>query len=441
MADFAMKRAGNSIETLGELVCTCADEKPFNVVDVMISADTDEKGLMASRNISKGTVLFSVDAKHFISEDTINASVSSEIEKAIAGIPNVDSFLLKMIVALHECKHASNSTNAEVMPPNSIRATYFETLPLSFGHMPMNYPEEALNSFGPSFPLAYLANRLKLQAQQAFDILSNLDVLKSSPFSFPTKEFVNWAVCCLNSRCFELKGDKTQRCLVPFADLLNHSFNPTLVHQVDENGTLIFLAAREIVKDEELTISYQSVNDSCSFLLHYGINPWCFTDDVNASSSPRETQAYFRVSYEPEEVVEGTVLRSAIQSLGLSPSCDMALPATLSQPLPALWIWLLRLKGMSDAQRQSFVRGQVEVSVQVEAAAWQTIRETLTAHKKWYDECPQDNMEGNAKDETAAAAVVSPSSAGMFEVGGLARSIRANARQVIEAALLQLPPQ
>lgn len=425
MANFT-KRSGNAIEDLGSLVCTCSDEKPFSVVDVVLSTDTDEKGIMSQRKHTSGDILLSIDSKYFINEDTIDPEVSLAIDKAAIEVPDLEVFHLKMIMALYDCKNASTilaSTTdgkvSDVSPSNSVRALYFETLPRNFSHMPMNYSDEVLDSFGPSFPLAFLARKLRKQSKQAYELLSSLDVLKKSTFSYPDEEFVNWAVCCLNSRCFEL--DK--KCMVPFADLFNHSFDPTLIHEIDsENGKISFRAARDLKENEELTIKYQKVNDSCSFLLHYGFTP----------DTKQEIQSYFRVSFSPEDVLQGTILTQAIQSLGLTPTADMALPATLSQPLPALWIWLLRLKGMNDKQRNSFMQGQVEVSGATESAAWLEIHQVLTTHMKWYDSFNETDDEVRKAEEV----MLSPH---QVDVCVLTRSIRSNARQVIAAAISQLP--
>ena len=120
------------------------------------------------------------------------------------------------------------------------------------------------------------------------------------------------------------------------------------------------------------------------------------------------------------------MLWSAIESLGVAPSADIALPATAAQPLPATWIWLLRLKGMSEEQRASFLQGRVELSAAVESAAWETIKTTLTEHRDWY--------------ASAATANEDPSGADMApSLWKIAREVHRAALEVTAAALAQIP--
>ena len=273
------------------------------------------------------------------------------------------------------------------------------------------------------------------QCDDAYEALGG--VYKEGGGNGPSLEFVRWATCVLNSRCFELSGidkEEPRKCLVPFADILNHSFSPTLSHEVDSDGNLIFKAARPIAEGDELTITYRSDKDACSFLLNYGFFPQ--DSDVSDGGGPQgtrpnEVRVYCRVAFDVDECVAGTPLYAAVQSLGIAPSADVALPASLEQPLPALWVWLLRLKGMDDSQRMGFIQGQVALSASVEEAAWDTIRSTLEAHRPWY--------------ENAKAIATGPSSGSASEdaCGPMEKfigQIRETAISVSSAALEALPP-
>ena len=218
--------------------------------------------------------------------------------------------------------------------------------------------------------------------------------------------------------------------LVPFADLLNHSFTPTLIHTVSETGDISLRASRDIEQGEELTLKYRDENDgdACSFLLHYGFWPCAKSCGASVSS---EIRFFFRVKMDVEELgVEDSALSRAIASLGLAPSPDMALPATESQPLPPLWIWLLRLKGMTEAQRISFSQGQVEVPFEVEQESWRIIRAELERCRAWY-------VQTGGGGELKAAEECSGDTS---TLNGLRREVHRTALVVTASALLALPP-
>ena len=103
--------------------------------------------------------------------------------------------------------------------------------------------------------------------------------------------------------------------------------------------------------------------------------------------------------------------------------------ATVAQPLPPLWIWLLRLKGMTAAQRAGFAAGRVELGAAVEAEAWATIRKTLSDHREWYLARQPDARAAEARD--------APGSRAVQELSAVVAKV---AIEVTTAALAQLPP-
>lgn len=277
-----------------------------------------------------------------------------------------------MIVILHMCQNA---------PSESIDSQYFSTLPICLNHLPAYFSDNYLRRFGPVFPIERLAKNIRIQASRAFSSLQVNPFYASEIFP-PTADFVLWSVCILNSRCFLIQhkvtatdttADAPIRCLIPVADMFNHSSTANMSHEVNEDGSLSFLAARDILAGEELNLRYRDDNDAAPFLLNYGFLP-----------QDSDMKIYFRVALDESSIRDGSRLRRAVESLGLNPSPDIALPASITHPLPALWIWLLRLKEMSEVQLSNFLSGQVEVSVHVESALWEEIKRTLESHRRWY---------------------------------------------------------
>lgn len=258
-----------------------------------ISDAAEERGLVASTSIAEGQLVFSIAESYHLGENCCDPELADRL--GVGDLDAEDVFLCKMIAILHSCASADAA---------SARAAYFRTLPSDMTHTPMYLHEELLDAFGPSFPLAKLARNVQAQAARAHTAL--LKAFGERPA--PSLAFVLWATSCLNSRCFELAEDepddssaggggsgsgggdsseskahnssKPRRCLIPFADLLNHSATPTLVHKVMPDGSVAFMAARNIAEGEELTVMYRDgKGDACSFYLHYGFWPREGDDD------------------------------------------------------------------------------------------------------------------------------------------------------------------
>jgi len=112
----------------------------------------------------------------------------------------------------------------------------------------------------------------------------------------------------------------------------------------------------------------------------------------------------------------------------------MALGSTIQQPLPSLWIWLLRIKNMNDIQLNKFLLGQVEITMENEQNAWSIIRETLTDHLLWYDTYNQSNkIDTNIDTQTnMTMATTTPAH--------VAQNVRNKVHKILKAAILSLPP-
>mmetsp|Transcript_30354 Transcript_30354/g.61807 ORF Transcript_30354/g.61807 Transcript_30354/m.61807 type:complete len:459 (+) Transcript_30354:93-1469(+) len=428
-------------------------DSPLATVTVQGMSDAlgGERGICAARTIKTGETIFTIDHRFHLTEENCPKALAKIIEE---GADEQDTFLLKMICVLHQCKSLTDESSASTRDESTndrMRILYFKSLPTSFSHMPLFFSEDTLQSFGPCFPLQKLTATMKKQAHSCLSFLQDLPM--SSAFSkdsslgcvAPSLEFVNWAVCCLNSRLVGVTNpskvdekDVLSRRLIPFGDLLNHSFRPSLSHTVTSEGGLVFKAARDIAEGEELTLKYHDEVDAdpCSFLLHYGFWP---------SSAAAEMRVFFRVAIESEELERSNAaLAPAIVSLGLNPSPDMALGASFTHPLPALWIWLLRLCGMSEEQRAAFTQGQVEVPVDVEREGWLTIRRELEENRRWYLENGVETATGEAGSSGAAAEAGKDDTSGSCSattllIEGLLREVHRTALEVTAAALASLP--
>ncbi|XP_074584357.1 protein PLASTID TRANSCRIPTIONALLY ACTIVE 14 [Curcuma longa] len=132
-----------------------------------------------------------------------------------------------------------------------------------------------------------------------------------------------WALNIVQSRAFNMKirvGALVQdaNMLVPYADMLNHSFQPNcFLHwrYKDRMLEVLINAGQRIKKGEEMTINYMSGQKNNVFMERYGFsspsNPW---DVINFSSNAKiHLDSYlsvFNISGLPEEFYHNTILSS-----------------------------------------------------------------------------------------------------------------------------------
>ncbi|XP_042443716.1 protein PLASTID TRANSCRIPTIONALLY ACTIVE 14-like isoform X1 [Zingiber officinale] len=132
-----------------------------------------------------------------------------------------------------------------------------------------------------------------------------------------------WALSIVQSRAFNMKirvGALVQdaNMLVPYADMLNHSFQPNcFLHwrYKDRMLEVLINAGQRIKKGEEMTINYMSGQKNNIFMERYGFsspsNPW---DVINFTSNAKiHLDSYlsaFNISGLPEEFYHNTILSS-----------------------------------------------------------------------------------------------------------------------------------
>ena len=99
--------------------------------------------------------------------------------------------------------------------------------------------------------------------------------LKSPISDDDIEEAIMGAFVCMYSRAFE---DEVESCtkLIPVLDMAQHSNDPNLDHESDRDGNVIVTCARDLVKDEELSIAYLDAiteEDLSKFAIYYGFIP------------------------------------------------------------------------------------------------------------------------------------------------------------------------
>ncbi|RWR88483.1 protein PLASTID TRANSCRIPTIONALLY ACTIVE 14 isoform X2 [Cinnamomum micranthum f. kanehirae] len=146
-----------------------------------------------------------------------------------------------------------------------------------------------------------------------------------------------WAVSIAQSRCINLQlriGALIQdsNMLVPYADMLNHSFQPNCFFHwrfKDRMLEVMINAGQRIKKGEEMTINYLSGKTNNAFMERYGFssptNPWdviqfsgnaqihldSFLSIFNISGLPEEFYYNSRLSNGEDAFIDGAVIAAA----------------------------------------------------------------------------------------------------------------------------------
>ena len=105
------------------------------------------------------------------------------------------------------------------------------------------------------------------------------------------------------------------------------------------------------------------------------------------------------------------LLMAAMQALGLPPTDQFALPASLEYPLPEAWIWILRIREMWRTARSSgdvsslerLAQGDFRVCTDHSAAATRAMAEELSASAAWYDKAMAETGMGGGEEEDGVA--------------------------------------
>lgn len=146
-----------------------------------------------------------------------------------------------------------------------------------------------------------------------------------------------WALAMAQSRCINFKPRigaliKDRNMLIPYADMLNHSFQPNCFFHwrfKDRMLEVMINAGQRVEKGEELTINYMSSQKNDMFMQRYGfsssVNPWeeiqfngnakihldSFLSVFNISGLPEEYYHNSQLGSDAEGFIDGAVIAAA----------------------------------------------------------------------------------------------------------------------------------
>ncbi|OVA07897.1 SET domain [Macleaya cordata] len=185
-----------------------------------------------------------------------------------------------------------------------------------------------------------LASTMKDQQQRALKFWErnwhSAVPLKIKRLARDPERFI-WALSIAQSRCINLQmriGALVQDSdmLIPYADMLNHSFQPNCFFHwrfKDRMLEVMINAGQRIRKGDEMTINYMSGKKNNMFMQRYGFsssaNPWdviefnsnakihldSFLSVFNISGLPQEYYHNNRLSNDGDDFVDGAVIAAA----------------------------------------------------------------------------------------------------------------------------------
>ncbi|XP_027354355.1 protein PLASTID TRANSCRIPTIONALLY ACTIVE 14 isoform X2 [Abrus precatorius] len=185
-----------------------------------------------------------------------------------------------------------------------------------------------------------LASTMRNQQQRALEFWENnwhsAAPLKIKCLARDPQRFI-WAVSVAQSRCINMQmriGALNQEAnmLIPYADMLNHSFEPNCFFHwrfKDRMLEVLTNAGQRIKKGDEMTVNYMSSQKNDMFMQRYGfsspVNPWdvikfsgnarihldSFLSIFNISGLPEEYYHNNRLSNPGDTFVNGAVIAAA----------------------------------------------------------------------------------------------------------------------------------
>ncbi|CAG8548628.1 12137_t:CDS:2 [Racocetra persica] len=252
-----------------------------------------------------GSFLWTVDAAF---SDPVIGTVIRSVEPPLS----VDDILAVFLLFIKSCETGYDGRRAHV-----------ELLPTSYTASIFFNDEELEICAGSS--LYHLTQKLKLQIRDDYlKLLNNL--ITKHPDLFPLERFTQ-----------DDLSDKQFRCIAPFADMLNHSFDVELCHIYDPQlNRLQILAGKDYKAGEQVFINYGPVPNN-RLLRLYGFI---------LLNNPHDSYDLVLTTHPQAPLYSQKV--ALFESIGLQ--VNSTFPLKLSDPLPLNVLQYLRIQRLSSSE-------------------------------------------------------------------------------------------
>ncbi|KAJ3123890.1 SET domain-containing protein 4 [Physocladia obscura] len=240
------------------------------------------RGLMATKLISIGSPIISVDEKFLITIDKVESFFSS---RSIRVKPHLnEQTALALFLAVHRPNSSSLSHYRQALQfTTTIWTEYFNILPIDFNTVAANFSKELLELL-PEHTRNVLIHKQVCAFERDFDCAKSA---AEKVFTLCQDDF-RWAWYAVNTRCITLdttikdamvnRADLmkprpkklSKMALAPYLDLLNHSPDAAVTANFNhEKNAFEIIALQPIPRGVECFISY-GAHDNAFLLVEYG---------------------------------------------------------------------------------------------------------------------------------------------------------------------------
>mmetsp|Transcript_24988 Transcript_24988/g.54325 ORF Transcript_24988/g.54325 Transcript_24988/m.54325 type:complete len:401 (+) Transcript_24988:697-1899(+) len=146
-------------------------------------------------------------------------------------------------------------------------STYVSNLPVGVSGIPMFFPGDAIAAIEYPPVSEQVKKRCKWLYEFSQNNLAKLPETPEDPFSGVKVDInaLGWALACVTSRAFRVRGPSHPAACLPLIDMANHSFTPNAEVLPTPNGVGLF-AKRKVAADEPLLLSYGPLSNDFLFM-------------------------------------------------------------------------------------------------------------------------------------------------------------------------------
>nr|XP_027200109.1 histone-lysine N-methyltransferase setd3-like [Dermatophagoides pteronyssinus] len=243
----------------------------------------DEYGLFALNNHKENDVLFRINRKAFMTNETATSDI--KLNQFTQDV--IFKHMPNLILTFHLL--------SELNKPNSFWKPYIKTLPTSYSTILYMVQEDLIQLRGSALLDEVVKFKRNVARQYAY-FWMKISNERNKSFGNFTYEIYRWALSTVMTRQNSIpsKADKNQTtfALIPFWDLCNHKEGKMVTDFDPTTDDLVFYSMKDYKKGDEIFNCYGSRSNS-DFFLHNGFvydNHPCNTVRVKIGISKQDPQ-------------------------------------------------------------------------------------------------------------------------------------------------------
>ncbi|KAL6754076.1 hypothetical protein V8C86DRAFT_2713014 [Haematococcus lacustris] len=229
-----------------------------DAVQITSFGDGGGYGLSAGQSVSAGDRLIILNRRCKLSSDeTCDPRLLAVIDQVPA-----EQWAMKLALQL---------LNHRLMAASSPYAAYIAQLPVRVAGVPTFFSREAINALEHPPMIEQINKKRRWLSDFSKRVLAGLAGAPGDPFGGARIDVktLGWALACVTSRAFRVRGPSHPAALLPLIDMCNHSFQPNCEVLPVEGGGCSLVAKHSIAAGDALLISYGPLPNDF-LLMDYG---------------------------------------------------------------------------------------------------------------------------------------------------------------------------